>query len=286
MDQGIDPTIFDRKPARKLVDVPADVRRLLAQGKIETKNLTEWLAVDRLELLRNLTKELPVDSDALDWVHLESQAEQLAALKFSRVIAAELSKAFEVTSEAWKLMSTHTSDIAREWAALTLGLSSMPFQKKLAWIKPIADAPNSGLREVAWMALRNDVDHAPEEAVKRLVPWTGSRSPNLRRYASEITRPRGVWTQHIEAFKNRPEIAIEILEALKKDDTKYVKDSVANWLNDASKSQPEWVMQITDRWLKESDSKHTQAIVHRALRTLRKLSETLRKESFWVEANC
>ncbi len=46
--------------------------------------------------------------------------------------------------------------------------------------------------------------------------------------------------------------------------------SVANWLNDASKSQPDWVRDVCARWLRESPAKETAWIANHATRTLRK----------------
>lgn len=259
----------NRTPARKVADVPAEVREQLSQGKLETLNLTEWLAVDRLRLLRSIVNELGIQEHQVNWASLEDASQKLAALKMSKRIAEELCEHFDVQSEQWRTMSQHPSDIVREWAALTLGRSSLTFQKKLAWMKPLADAPNAGLREIAWIALREDVIRDPEEAIKRLVPWTGSRSQNLRRFASEVTRPRGVWAAHVERLKETPELGLPILHELRFDEVKYVKDSVANWLNDASKSRPDWVSDLTQKWLAESDNKHTQYIVKRALRTIK-----------------
>ncbi len=69
-----------------------------------------------------------------------------------------------------------------------------------------------------------------------------------------------------------PEIekAIEILEALKSDTSKYVKDAVGNWLNDASKTRPDWVLKICKKWGENSQSKDTKYIIKKALRTINK----------------
>jgi 3-methyladenine DNA glycosylase AlkC len=55
---------------------------------------------------------------------------------------------------------------------------------------------------------------------------------------------------------------------LKSDKAKYVRDSVGNWLNDAGKTRPDFVVQLCKRWENESDTKETKYITKKALRTL------------------
>jgi hypothetical protein len=49
--------MLHRKGARKGSDIPNDVLQLLQQGRLETVNLTEWLAVDHVVLLQNTLDE-------------------------------------------------------------------------------------------------------------------------------------------------------------------------------------------------------------------------------------
>ncbi len=257
-----------RPAARRRSEVPEDMRHALAQGWIASKNLVEWLSVDRPTLASVTAASLNLPLTSADRQHIRD-ASSLSALQQSWSICRSLAEHVRVGSPEYLAMAGHASDVVREWSAILVGLApNMTFAKRLAWIKTQADDEHAGVRELAWLALRAHVLENPVACIASLVPWTGSRHERLRRYASEITRPCGVWCPHIGLLKQEPELAIAILEPLRADDSRYVNNSVANWLNDASKSQPDWVRQLTQTWLRESPSPHTQRIVTRGLRTI------------------
>ncbi|MFN6164229.1 MAG: DNA alkylation repair protein [Planctomycetota bacterium] len=260
---------WSTRPApRRRSEVPNDVLIALREGWIESKNLVEWLVVDRIHLLHRLAESLQWCLDAEDRKAIAA-IQSLSALKQSQEIGRWLVQHSAVGDASYQKMVTHTSDVVREWSAFLVGAApGLTFAKRLAWLKTHADDSNAGTREIAWLALRPLVIEDPVDSVRRLVPWTGSRNERLRRFASEITRPCGVWCSHIPLLKAEPEIGMPILDPLASDESRYVGNSVANWLNDASKSQPDWVRRVTRQWQSRSPTPETERIVRRALRTI------------------
>ncbi|PKF74471.1 DNA alkylation repair protein, partial [Chryseobacterium sp. PMSZPI] len=168
-------------------------------------------------------------------------------------------------------LSTHAADLVRCWAAYTIGRNTaINLREKLKKIQSFASDAHFGVREICWMTIRPDIAKNLSESLSILSKWTRHKDENIRRFASESTRPRGVWCEHIIELKQNPGLGLEILEPLRSDPSRYVQDSVGNWLNDASKSQPEFVIEVCDEWLRDSSTKETQYIVKKALRTIRK----------------
>ena len=152
-------------------------------------------------------------------------------------------------------------------------IDGMPLHDRLNAIKRFADDPHFGVREWAWLAIRPHLAAELDAAIGQLSAWSTHQSERIRRFACEATRPRGVWSAHIAELKTMPQRAIPVLEPLRADPSAYVRDSVGNWLNDASKDQPDWVMALCRRWSEESPTRETAHICRRALRSIRSAPE-------------
>ncbi len=266
--------ILNRKGARKIQDIPKDVILLLNKGEIETANLTEWLAINQIELINNTFPNIGL-SEYID--ELKESIEQLkkpstmSAIKsVGETLYSICSKRKTVSSVIDKL-SSHKSDTLRCYTTYLISLNSkLSIEDKLnASLKLIADK-HFGVREIVWMALRPEIERELKKSIHILSNWTKNSDENIRRFTTEVIRPRGVWCKHIESLKEKPEQALPILEKLKSDTSKYVQDSVGNWLNDASKTKPKFVIELCNNWKKNSKTKETEKIIKRGLRTLEK----------------
>lgn len=246
-----------------MADVDATTLKALNAGEIESATLAEILSVDFSTLLRTVSPR----AAKLVPPKLAGGEGGLGITKRMEMVADAMIRVHGV--DGVEMCIGHRSDSVRGWAAYVIGrLDGLPLNKRLTMIRPLADDPNSGVREWAWIGLRPRIAAALDESFDLLLPWTASKSPNIRRYASEITRPRGVWCAHLETLKRNPAPGLPILSPLRSDPTKYVQDSVANWLNDASKSNPAWVKQVCAKWKKESPTRETERICRRAMRTM------------------
>ncbi len=258
-----------RKGSRSTKDIPKDILDQLNSGQIETANLVEWLAIDQRKLLEHLLKDLNKSKYLKPILADVDNLKKQTVTTINEAIGAGLLATGD--GELIKQLATHTSDAVRCWATFTVGKNpGLSLPKIFEQIQPFAADTHFGVREIAWMAVRPKISQNLNESLQILAKWTSSADENVRRFASEATRPRGVWCEHIEALKQRPELALSILEPLKSDDAKYVQDSVGNWLNDASKTQPKFVVELCKTWENVSKTKETAYIIKKALRTIQK----------------
>jgi len=263
----IDEDIIERKGARKAADIPPKVLELLNKGIIETVNLTEWLAADQLKVLNTLLKKLKKEKWYLEFEESVNSQKKISANNNTRVIGQLFSKYIN-DSKVVTALSNHTSDVVRCWACWAVTTGNYSTKQLADLIKPFAADTHFGVREVAIFATKEKFAIDLNKAVTFLSKWTNSKDENVRRFVAEVLRPIGVWTKKIEALQKKPKIGLPLIEPLKSDPSKYVQNSVANWLNDASKSQADWVRSICQNWEASSNSKSTQYIIKRGLRTI------------------
>lgn len=114
-------------------------------------------------------------------------------------------------------------------------------------------------------AIRTFLDADLDRTLATALKWTKNKDPHVRRLATEGTRPFLPWARRVPALTARPEATIAILDALHRDESEYVRRSVANHLNDLSRTAPELVVETATRWSQNAD---TRKLVRHALRTL------------------
>jgi 3-methyladenine DNA glycosylase AlkC len=232
--------IEKRKGANRMSAVQAETLAQLEAGTLETATLSEGLAINMRRLMASAFPALNIAEIDLNAGVVARMAQAGAVLR-GRLSAEELLAA-----------SKHASDTVRCWVAFAIGQDErIPATERLAAMRRFAADPHFGVREWAWMAVRAIIVADPESAIRQLAPWTEEPDANLRRFASEATRPRGVWAASIPKLRREPELGLLILNPLRQDPTRYVEDSVANWLNDAGKDQPIWLRDLLDKWQKD-----------------------------------
>jgi 3-methyladenine DNA glycosylase AlkC len=264
--------ISNRKAPRTLKDLKEDIRTQLNLGNTASLNLIEWLAIDPLTLLTNIlhscqrTHYIPEITTRLE------QLKKRTVNTVNETIGITLLQLCQKHRDTslHSFLSTHVADMARCWAAYMTGLEESPLSQKMAAIKLFAADTHFGVREIAWMAVRPSITRELSGSIDILSQWTTDTDAHVRRFACEALRPRGVWCAHIDALKTAPQLALPVLEPLQADPARYVQDSVGNWLNDASKTQPDFVRNLCAEWEQKSPVKATQYIIKKALRTLNK----------------
>lgn len=244
-------------------EIASDHLAELNAGRVEARTLTEALAIDHRLLLQaaipDATEELAKAVEI---------AQNLGILKRMAAIGVALQQ--ELSVNAREALAAHPSDTVRGWMCFaTAADTTMDTQTLLSAIQPLADDPCFTVREWVWMSTRPRLVDELTESINLLIPWTEEESANLRRFASESLRPRGVWASHIAVLKQSPAIGEPLLEPLRSDPSRYVQYSVANWINDAAKTNPKWARGLCERWRAESPTAATTRITTRALRSLR-----------------
>jgi len=230
---------------------------LLNQGNIETKNLMEALSIDFSILISTAFPDLKLP-DFPEKTGIVQKMKHTALYLYEK--------------KGWDALDSlkiHPSDTLRGVSCYIIAHHPNTVAEKFQHINTLANDTHFGVREWAWLALRQDVIDNLDLSFEILTPWTQDPSENIRRFACELTRPRGVWCAHIKSLRQAPWKALHLLESLKNDPARYVQLSLGNWLNDAGKDHPEWIKELCKKWQEESSSPHTIKICKRGLRNFK-----------------
>lgn len=116
---------------------------------------------------------------------------------------------------------------------------------------------------VRWFIINHE-----ERMMEQMYAWSKDENELIRRLACEGCRPALPWGQALTSFKKDPGPILPILEQLKTDPSIHVRKSVANNLNDISKTHPDLVIRLAKDWYGKNEL--TDWIVKHGCRTLLK----------------
>ena len=117
-------------------------------------------------------------------------------------------------------------------------------------------------------AVRPFIIKHEKRMMEQMLAWSKHENEHVRRLSSEGCRPALPWGQALNSFKKDPSPVITILTQLKTDPSAYVRKSVANNLNDISKTHPDLIAKLAKDWYGKNDL--TDWIVKHGCRTLLK----------------
>ncbi len=132
-------------------------------------------------------------------------------------------------------------------------------------------------------AIREFLKRDFPKTIKVMNTWAEDKNPHVRRLATEGSRPRLPWSFKLNEVITNPSVTSSILEKLRSDSELYVRKSVANHLNDISKDNTSYMLDLINSWDKKNQ--HTAWIIKHASRTLIKKGNVESLDVFGFEKN-
>jgi len=136
------------------------------------------------------------------------------------------------------------------------------------WDISIAALERYTLYSSSELAVRPFIIKHEKRMMAQMDVWSKHEHELVRRLSCEGCRPALPWAPALNSFKKDPAPVLPILERLKTDPSPCVRKSVANNLNDISKTHPDLVVKIAKEWYGKNE--HTDWIVKHGCRTLLK----------------
>lgn len=141
-------------------------------------------------------------------------------------------------------------------------------QDERHWDLSMAALERYTVYSTAEFAVRPFIINHEKRMMQQMAVWAKHENEHVRRLASEGCRPQLPWGQSLPSFKKDPSPILSILEQLKTDPSLYVRKSVANNLNDISKTHPALIVKTARDWYGKHE--YTNWIVKHGCRTLLK----------------
>jgi 3-methyladenine DNA glycosylase AlkC len=121
-------------------------------------------------------------------------------------------------------------------------------------------------------AIRTFLNADLDRALTAITDWVTHDDAAVRRLASEGTRPKLPWAKQVPRLTRDPSRTRPILDALYRDESEFVRRSVANHLNDVSRLSAEIAHATATAWSSTPDV-HTAALIRHGMRTLVKAGD-------------
>ncbi|MGE6630574.1 DNA alkylation repair protein [Bacillus sp. NPDC077027] len=169
-------------------------------------------------------------------------------------------------------------DVLLRTAPLFTGLSAIIFPDYVEqygleyWDLSLKALETFTIYSTSEFAIRPFLIKDQDKMLSHMYVWSQDANEHVRRLASEGCRPRLPWGMTVPALKKNPAPTLPILENLKADHARYVQKSVANHLNDISKTHPDLMKEVAMKWY--GSNENTNWIIKHASRTLLKKGDS------------
>jgi 3-methyladenine DNA glycosylase AlkC len=141
-------------------------------------------------------------------------------------------------------------------------------QDEADWDISMAALERYTLYSSSEIAVRPFIIKHEKRAMAQMYAWSKHENELVRRLSCEGCRPALPWALALNSFKKDPTPILPILEQLKNDPSEHVRKSVANNINDISKTHPDLVLKLAKGWYGKNE--RTDWIVKHGCRTLLK----------------
>lgn len=141
-------------------------------------------------------------------------------------------------------------------------------QNEADWDVSVAALERYTLYSSSEMAVRPFIIKNEKRMMAQMYLWSEHENELVRRLSCEGCRPALPWAPALNSFKKDPRPILPILERLKADPSVWVRKSVANNINDISKTHPDLVKELAKDWYGKNEL--TDWVVKHGCRTLLK----------------